>query len=153
MRHLELSLTAPATAPAAHSHGFTSLTYSPTECTAEEIRERYKVLSLQLHPDKQRKQDQDAQPSSLPPHRVDRVERVHACEVDAGVAAASFPQLAEAYTALKEPAARKLYDAVRLAGGVAQELPVDAEVDLDDMAWDDQSGRCVCVCASTSPSS
>lgn len=100
---------------------------STTACTAEELRERFKVLSLQLHPDKQH-------PSAA----------TSAGNPVAGDAeATSFQRVVQAYSTLKDSVARKHYDAVRLAGGVAQELPVDAEVDLDDLTWDDETGRSV----------
>eukprot|EP00035_Acanthoeca_spectabilis_P014778 m.288599 g.288599 ORF g.288599 m.288599 type:complete len:167 (+) comp16220_c0_seq61:55-555(+) len=103
-------------------------------CTAEELRERFKVLSLQLHPDKQH-------PSAA----------TSAGNPVAGDAeATSFQRVVQAYSTLKDSVARKHYDAVRLAGGVAQELPVDAEVDLDDLTWDDETGRYTWPCRCSS---
>jgi diphthamide biosynthesis protein 4 len=80
-----------------------------------EIKESYRRLALECHPDRKVGQ----------PEEIDVNER--------------FRRVQEAWSILNDFQARTAYDARRQAGQVA-ELPVGAEVDLDDMAFDEESG-------------
>lgn len=75
------------------------------------IRQQYLRLSLRWHPDKARKGD------------------------DVTEVTARFQQICDAYSVLKDPATRRRYDTLTLLS--AQTYPVDCEVDLDSMDYDE----------------
>ena len=119
------------------------------------MRARYKELSLILHPDKRRLSTNNCSGTSA--------NAVHSGATAVGTAVASgaawgsnnvrghesapeFARVAEAYSVLGDPASRKRYDAEVLAAGSAQTLPVDAEVDLDEMGWDEDNACYVMSC-------
>lgn len=84
-----------------------------------EIKENYRRLALECHPDK------------LPAGA--------ACGDEREDENARFRRVQEAWRILSDFQSRTTYDAQRVAGQ-AGELPVGAEVDLDDMAFDECSG-------------
>lgn len=84
----------------------------PRDSSIAELRQRYLDLSRQHHPDKSKAED----------------------------ARDIFQRVCEAWSVLSDPMKRREYDALLTHRSVAQHFPVDAEVDLDDMVYDEASG-------------
>ncbi|XP_029908568.1 dnaJ homolog subfamily C member 24 [Myripristis murdjan] len=90
---------------------------SPSD-SAQQLKHRYQQLVLQYHPD--------------------RLGGVCSSEAESGLR--KFLEVDAAWKILKEHSSRKEYDLSRRAEELKQDWPVDSNVCLEDMSWDeDQS--------------
>ena len=96
--------------------------------TEADLKRRYQSLLLQYHPDKRRQ-------------RV--AEGASSLDNDADDKHAEWflQRVQDAWKVLKDPDARAAYDSSLTNRMILQEHPINATVDLDDMVWDEDTGR------------